>query len=233
MEYITLAKNGRDISGQRFARLLVLGPVGHNKRNDILWRCQCDCGTITTTVRRPLVSGMTKSCGCLNTETRSLKHRTHGMSDTPAYRTWCKMLERCLNPKIRHYEKYGGRGITICDEWRYSFEAFYFYVAQLPHFEEEGRSLDRINNDGSYEPGNVRWATRFEQARNRRSNHLLTHGGKTQCLTVWAEEVGISASSLEMRLSRLGWSIERALTTPPMVNHFLARDNSKGDANGD
>ena len=98
----------------------------------------------------------------------SLRKATHGFKGTNIYNTWCNMKQRCNNKNYFQYEYYGGRGITVCDEWQNSFEAFYEHVSQLPHYGEEGYSLDRINNDGNYEPGNVRWATRKEQMNNRR-----------------------------------------------------------------
>jgi hypothetical protein len=121
------------------------------------------------------------------------------------------MIARCHNSESSNFKNYGSRGISVCSEWRDSFDAFHSYVAGLPNYGEIGYSLDRIDNNGNYQPGNVRWATRKEQNRNTRNNRLLTHNGKTQCATAWAEEVGLKKNLVEVRLSR-GWDIEIALT---------------------
>lgn len=137
----------------------------------------------------------------------------HGKTSTALYSAWTGMLSRCSSPTNDHYKDYGGRGITVCAEWRDSFEAFEFYVAQLPHYGESGYTLDRINNDSNYEPGNVRWASHVEQHRNFRRNRMLTHDGKTQCVSAWAEDTGIAQHTICWRLS-YGWSVEKALNTP-------------------
>jgi hypothetical protein len=139
--------------------------------------------------------------------------RTHGKTHTRLYGVWRGMVGRCCRATDQAYQKYGGRGITLYPQWRDSFEDFEFYVAQLPHFDEAGYTLDRIKNNGNYEPGNVRWATQSEQSRNRETNHLVTHNGRTQCITAWASEFGMRKNTLQRRLS-VGWSVEDALTTP-------------------
>lgn len=133
---------------------------------------------------------------------------THGMSYSAEYRTWVGMIQRCHNPDDLNYKKYGARGIMVHPPWRDSFEAFFAHAGRRPSADH---SLDRIDNGLGYIPGNVRWATRSEQQRNTRHNRMLTHGGRTQCLSAWAEEIGISKKTLHMRLSK-GWSVARALT---------------------
>ena len=157
-----------DLSGKRFGRLLVIGrngthvfPSGQKRPT---WRCVCDCGKEVVTYAQNLKTGNTSSCGCLALETRT----THNKWGTKVYKTWDCMVQRCTNPKMTGYIYWGGRGIKVCDEWLNSFDAFYNYVSKLPHYGEEGRSLDRIDNDGNYEPNNVRWATRSEQNANKR-----------------------------------------------------------------
>ena len=141
------------------------------------------------------------------------RNATHGMSKSKMYQVWASIKSRCYDPKSPSFEDYGKRGITMHSSWKASFEEFLFYVAQLPHFDTDGYTIDRINNDGNYEPGNVRWATKFEQARNKSVNRLLTFNGKTQCIAQWAEELNTDDHVLVMRLSR-NWDVERVLTTP-------------------
>lgn len=157
-----------DLTSQRFGRLTVLSRaaphITPSGQAITMWECRCECGKKAIVSRRNLITGNTRSCGCLALESRT-KHNKWG---TKVYSSWSHMIARCTNPNVTNYQYWGGRGITVCDEWRKSFDAFYEYVSKLPHFGEEGRSLDRINNDGNYEPGNVRWATRYEQTHNRR-----------------------------------------------------------------
>lgn len=138
----------------------------------------------------------------------------HGLSGTPIHAIWKSIVQRCTNPSCAAYIGYGGRGIQLYEEWKVSFNTFYAHVSSLPNYGEKGYSLDRINNDGNYEPENVKWSTRTEQNRNSRHNLLLTLNGKTQCVSVWAEEVGIKASTIQARIVTYGWSDEKALTTP-------------------
>ena len=157
-----------DITGQTFGRLTVLGrgenhvfPSGQTRPT---WRCLCDCGNEVTVLARNLTTGNTTSCGCFALECRT----THNKYGTKVYRAWDHMIQRCTNPNYHGYIYWGGRGIKVCDEWLNSFDAFYSYVSKLPNSDDPKRSLDRINNNGNYEPGNVRWATRAEQNANKR-----------------------------------------------------------------
>lgn len=145
-------------------------------------------------------------------------NRTHGCSrwsgnETPEYRTWCYIITRCYNPKAKCYRYYGARGIRMCDRWRNSFVAFLEDVGPRP---SDKHSIDRIDTNGHYEPGNVRWATKRQQMRNTTRNRLLTAGGRTQCTAAWAEETGLPAKVIEARL-KLGWPEERAVMTPKQV----------------
>lgn len=213
MEYITIPNRATDITRRRFARLVVLGPVAKDVSNQIKWLCQCDCGGTTITTITMLRSGHTKSCGCWRNESRLTQAIKHGKSNSKTYIAWRNMIGRCCRVTDHAYPQYGGRGITIYPQWRDSFEDFEFYVAQLPHYEESGYTLDRIDNNGNYEPGNVRWATAIEQNRNRRRHRLITFNGKTQCSSAWAEETGISRRAIQHRLNN-GWDVEKTLTTP-------------------
>lgn len=134
--------------------------------------------------------------------------RSHGMRKTKAYNSWSMMRVRCLNPRDHKFPTYGGRGITICERWS-KFENFIEDMGPRP----EGTSIDRINNEGNYEPGNCRWATAKEQSRNRSCARQITLNGKTQNLSAWQEELGIIPETFESR-RRLGWDIEKCLLTP-------------------
>lgn len=157
-----------DITGKRFGRLTVIKRVesrvfpSGQKQSQYL--CKCDCGNETIVLYRNLISGNTQSCGCYAIETRTI----HDKWGSKVYKCWDNMKSRCLNPHATGYKNWGGRGIKIYEPWINSFDTFYAYVSKLPHFGEEGRSLDRINNDGNYEPNNLRWATKTEQTLNRR-----------------------------------------------------------------
>lgn len=151
---------------------------------------------------------MTKSQGLRAIEQHGLFSGGQAMS--PEYRAWKAMIERCENRNCETYRNYGARGITVAPEWRVSFMSFLAHIGQRP---SALHSIDRIKNELGYQPGNVRWATRREQNRNRRGNRLLTLRGETRCAQDWAEHLGLSVSMLRNRLTR-GWSDERALTEP-------------------
>lgn len=161
-----------DLTGMTFGRLTAVSRVGSSTSGYALWECVCECGTVKVVASAQLRSGRTRSCGCLVRDAVSEARTVHGMSHSVEYQAWSAMRSRCLNPNHSNYPDYGGRGITVCDRWRDSFVAFYEDVGRRP----PGHSLDRIDNDGNYEPGNVRWATAQEQAMNRRPRESCVRG---------------------------------------------------------
>jgi hypothetical protein len=158
---------------------------------------------------RSLVEGTSQAC-------RRCAHRKHGSYGTQLYGLWRRIKIRCTNPNAVNWADYGGRGILLHAAW-HDFTAFEAWVVEHLGAPEPGRTIDRINNDGHYEPGNVRWATPKEQARNRRSNRVLTHPvtGETMLLCEWADRLGIKLGTLHARITRYGWSLEQALSGRP------------------
>lgn len=167
--------------------------------------CICDCGTKRTVLTGDLVNGRTKSCGC--------GRFTHSLTKSPEYRIWTDIIRRCHNPKRPDYHRYGGRGITVCDRWRNSFEAFFEDMGQRP----KGKTLDRKDNDGPYSSDNCVWATRKQQGRNTRQNKRVTYKGQTMTLVEACEKSGLTKNAVQGRLRR-GWTIERALSEPVQDN---------------
>lgn len=168
------------IVGKKFGRLLVTGYVPGSAGNKPRAICKCDCGNIKIINSCNIKRGLTQSCGCLHKEKTIEASITHNMSATCEYNIWCKMKDRCLNPKRAVYKNYGGRGITICASWldeEYGFLNFFRDMGKRP---SKNLSLDRINNDGNYEPSNCRWATAKQQANNKRQVSLLSRKRNAQ-----------------------------------------------------
>ena len=199
-----------NLAGQTFGRLVVRSFHGNETGGGAIWLCDSESGTEKPVPARHLRRGDVQSCGCLAADTLRKRSVTHGKSKTSQYKIWTSMIQRCTNPQNPEYPYYGDRGVTVCDRWLNSFEAFLEDMGPRP---SARYSLDRFpNNDGNYEPGNVRWATDKEQGRNRRSNRLLTHDGLTLCVADWSDRTGIAESTITKRL-KLGWDIGRTLST--------------------
>ena len=218
----------KDLTGQKFGRWTVIEYAGKDEYHNALWLCECDCEDKT----RRIVNGnnlrrsISTSCGCYqkelaqaicikrNTETGAPYARTHGLSKTRIYNIWCDMKSRCYREKDNHYSYYGGRGISVCDEWKSDFMSFYNWAINNGY--QEDLTIDRIDFNGNYEPNNCRWATVDEQINNRRYNRMVTYNGKTQTLKQWATEFGINYHTFLSRIDEFNWDFEKALTTPPI-----------------
>lgn len=197
--------------GETYGRLTIIGDGGRNHINRPIAHCQCACGRELTTLYPNLRNGHTRSCGCISREVTTARNLRHGLSKTPIHNTWLNMRARCHSPSASGYHKYGARGISVCERWRNSFDAFLADVGPKP---SPRHSLERINNDGHYEPGNVRWATATEQARNRRSSHVITVNGVSRTVAEWTERMNVNHWFVRNRLRR-GWSEHDAVTVPP------------------
>lgn len=181
--------------GASFGRLTIIGRDGHI-HGSAAWLCQCECGNTTRARSSSLVRGEIVSCGCRRKE--AMNRRTHGMKRTPEWKTWDSAKQRTTNPNHKSYAIYGGRGISMCERWRGSFEAFLQDMGPRPSMKH---SLDRYpDQNGNYEPGNCRWATWTEQANNRRNNTLITIDGETKTLPEWARSAEITQTCLFQRL---------------------------------
>lgn len=197
----------KDLTGQRFSRLLVIKRAPNNNQGRACWLCRCDCGTQRVIYGPDLRGGRTRSCGCLNKELSSQARRTHGDSHSPTHRAWISMIRRCTKPQDTSYAYYGGRGITVCERWLHSYESFLADMGRKPTSQ---LTLDRIDNGLGYSPENCRWATRKMQANNFRKNRLITYNGVTKTISEWAETVAIGPGLLWNRLNR-NWSCAQAL----------------------
>jgi len=195
----------KDLTGQKFGMMTVLREAERTPDNQRRCDCQCDCGTLKTVRAGDLRSGDTTSCGCNQGKLIGASRTTHGMSRTPEYRIWNAMLQRCSNPKQTTFERYGAKGVKVCERWT-SFENFIEDMGRRP---SKRHQIDRFpDNDGDYEPGNCRWATPSENSRNRRSNVLFEHDGKLihqiDMAKIVAKERGITPKSADsyLRLQR-------------------------------
>jgi hypothetical protein len=199
----------KDLTGRRFGRLIVIG-LGPARSGSRTWLCRCECGNTKAALSGNLRSGKTKSCGCIRVQANQERNTTHGLALTPEYRVWLHIKGRCHTPTDANYQNYGGRGISVCQRWRDSFESFYSDMGPRP---SARHSIDRVDNNGNYEPGNCRWATKKVQCRNQRTSRLLTFGGKTMTAAEWGESGPIPTGTILMRIYR-GWSVEAAIVTP-------------------
>lgn len=213
--------------GNKYGKLTVVSIEKQNQKT--LLNCRCDCGTEITRPTYMIGSGVVKSCGCFKGEAirrynASGKHSRSRLKDGrslhPLYGLWFQMISRCKNPKQKHYDRYGGRGIKVCEEWHdfWNFAKWSDSVGGRP----KGYTLDRIDNDGNYEPSNCRWADWRTQKTNTSANVFLEYNGVKKTIIEWSEELHLHPHTLQSRIKQ-GWPIERALTEKPSENSQSSR----------
>lgn len=187
-----------DLTGRVFGRLTVIGRSAHIRRGARMWSLRCECGTV---IDRPTVSvssGHTKSCGCLKSDLTAKRSTKHGGSYSREYRIWANMLTRCNNPKGSGFDRYGARGVRVCDAW-HTFAEFIDHMGPCP---SPTHSIDRIDNERGYEPGNVRWASDAEQRRNQKRAHVVTIDGVSLTVGEWSRLANIGRYRLYARVHR-------------------------------
>jgi hypothetical protein len=195
-----MARPHEDLTGRKVNRWTVLKDLGTEGAYRQLL-CKCDCGTIKKIRATSLSANDTKSCGCWARD----RSTTHGKSGTVEHRAWKAIHGRCFNENNKKYPRYGGRGITVCDEWQNSFETFFDDMGLRPG---NCSSIERIDNDGDYEPSNCKWANNVEQSNNRSNNRNIMFAGRIQNAKQWASELGVDYPAMLNKLNQ-GWSIER------------------------
>jgi hypothetical protein len=209
-----------DLSGRVFGLLTVIGrnPVSLKRHNAVFarWDCRCACGKTVAVLTNNLKTGHTQSCGCRQPEVARITNTTHGHTThgkvSPEYQRWLRTLDRCYNPKNCGFHNYGGRNIHVFPLWRIAFQPYCDYLHSIGFSGAPGQSVDRIDNNGHYEPGNLRVTNHKGQMRNTRTNRLVTAFGQTLCVAEWAERTGINYATLYNRLYSYHWTPERALT---------------------
>ena len=214
--------------GTVYGRLTVLGVVliGGSRK----WKCRCSCGTVKHCRAKDLTSGSVVSCGCRKRDWLVEMNTVHGDGGSPEYKAWENMRLRCRNKNTPYYKHYGARGIRVCKRWDRSYEAFLADMGRRPG---RGYSLDRIDNDGDYEPGNCRWTTQRGQLRNTRCSRKITLEGVTRPLCEWSEISGVHRATIEYRI-KMGWPVkqavfEKARRKRPWVNpHHSAPQTEDG-----
>ncbi len=202
-----------DLTGQRFGKLTVLrraeNYVRPNGHKESTWVCCCECGNEITITRTNLKRA--RSCGCSKGKYISDSKITHGMSNSRLYRIWQNMKNRCYNPNVDRYDRYGGRGITVCEKWRDSFEAFYKWAIDNGYSDE--LSIDRKDVNGNYTPDNCRWISMDKQADNKSNSRIFEYNGEAHTVSEWSKILDISRDIIWNRINR-GWNIERVFTQP-------------------
>ena len=198
----------KDLVGQKFGRLTVVERAP-NKGSKAAWKCICDCGGSTVAISHDLICGHTKSCGCYQRQQTSRASMKHGKRHTKIYAVWLSMKDRCFNHKNKRFEDYGGRGITVCDEWKNDKKQFFKWAFENGY--ADNLTIDRIDVKRGYSPENCRWVDQQTQQNNRSNNHILTINGISHTISEWARISGIKAGTIQNRAAH-GWTGERLIT---------------------
>lgn len=205
-----MGRPAKDETGQKFGKLTVVSRhIDLENTNEAMWNCLCDCGKEHVASGQHLRRGMVKSCGCLLKDLMT----THGLSDTPEYNIWRHVKDRCRNNHNGNFKRYGGRGITMCDDWYFNFHNFYRDMGPRPG---EGYSIERKDNEKGYYKENCKWATKTEQANNRSTNVFYTYKGVSRTISGWCRELKLDEALVRCRMNQSGWSFEKAITTPKL-----------------
>lgn len=211
----------KNLLGKTFGRLTVICRAKNDKRGKARWLCKCECGNRVAILADSLLSGKTKSCGCYRKEVAPLNNKPkHGMTGTRLWVIWSGMKSRCYYPHNVAYKSYGGRGIKVCSEWLHNFLAFHNWAVNNGY--SDNLTIDRIDNNGNYEPSNCRWATYEEQECNRSDTVYLTVEGQTLSISEWSRRTGISGATLRWRIEN-GWSEKDMLIEPDLNNRNIRR----------
>jgi hypothetical protein len=207
-----------DMTLQKYGKLAPLKIAKRDLRGNLYWTCQCDCGRLATVRADRLKMGTTKSCGCIHDKGNNTKHN---LSKTRLYKTWVNIKQRCFNVKNTSYQNYGTRGIVMCNEWFNDFKKFYDWCMSNGY--SDSLTIDRIDNNGNYEPLNCQFITLKQQQLNKSDNHILEYDGISQTITQWAETLNISKYTLSSRINALGWDVVSALEKPARSKYHNGR----------
>ncbi len=216
-----------DLTGKTFGRLTVIGlsDLKNDKNRSRLWICKCECGNTVVKDTIHLKNGHAKSCGCLKAEHEEYFKKnlagqvTHNMSRERIFRIWSAMIKRCEDPNCKAYDNYGGRGISVCDEWK---DLNKFKEWAINNGYQSNLSIDRIDTNGNYSPENCRWADAKTQGNNKRNNVIITYNGVTHTLSEWSSITGIKQGTIRNRLHS-GWSVDDILNTPVITGRHCGR----------
>ena len=210
-----MGKQIEDLTGQKFNKLTVIKRVENDKRNNSRWLCKCDCGNEKIISGYHLKRASIVSCGCYIREITSKRSKTHEKTNLKLYDVWAAMKTRCYNKNRKEYKNYGGRGITVCDEWKDNFMTFYNWAMANGYDENAPRgecTIDRIDVNGNYEPNNCRFVNMKVQQNNKRNNCLITYNNETRSITEWSKTLNISVNAMRDRLKKYNNCIEKAFT---------------------
>ena len=205
--------NKIDLTGKRYGRLTVLHEAINSIKKGVVWMCKCECGALKEISPYELKIGKTISCGCYRNDIIKRNMTTHGLSSNKStYTVWRKMKERCLKESCPSFKNYGGRGIKICDDWIKDFKSFHSWCLLSGY--KKGLFIDRIDNNGDYEPKNCKWSSYKQQNRNRRSNRYVTYKGERRTFAEWCEMLNISYSRTHQRFHKYGWTLVESFEKP-------------------